>query len=518
MKFGSEPRLSPIYRVLIVLALLAAISASSVQATTPVASPQPAELEPVIDRYQTEIAAELESFPRYELDLVLDAENSTLGGTLVLNYPNVTGQRLIELPLRLYPNAEYYLEGETSIASIEIDSQAVPPRFDGSGTVLYLDLPVPLEPGETLIASIAFTTVVPRNSVGSYGILNHDLASGGFVLADWYPVVAGRDETGWRLEPPTRHGDPTFSSTGLFDVLVRVPDGYTVITSGDESVLADGSIRIESGPVREFAMVAATGLTPLSRELGETDVSVFVVPEHIANGEHMLDLAVAALDFYNAAFGPYPFRELDFVEVPLALAYGVSWSGILFINQSELALPADSLASLGFTIMHEIGHQWWGGSVGANSNDHTWMVEGLTNASAVLAQAAIQGPAEATGSLNAWIVGPYLNLLDSFGDGVADVSIYDQPVDSPHSTLAYSKGALGFLAIRNAIGNDAFLEALTEYADAFRLGIAEPDDLLAAFEAASGQNLDTLWSHWFESALTTRADVESLVPEIVASL
>ena len=55
------------------------------------------------------------------------------------------------------------------------------------------------------------------------------------------------------------------------------------------------------------------------------------------------------------------------------------------------------------------------------------------------------------------------------------------------STLAYGKGALGFLAIRNAIGDDAFIERWRSYADAFRLGIAEPADLLAAFETASGQ-------------------------------
>jgi aminopeptidase N len=225
-----------------------------------------------------------------------------------------------------------------------------------------------------------------------------------------------------------------------------------------------------------------------------------------------------ALDFYDATFGVYPFRELDLVETALALAYGVSWSGVLFINQSQLALAADNLASLDFTIFHEVGHQWWGGTVGANSNDHTFMVEGLTNATAVLAQADVQGPDAATASLMAWVVTPYLNLLDGSGDGVADLSIFEQPVSAPLSTLAYGKGALGFLAIRNQIGDAAFREALASYADAFRLGIAEPDDLRAAFESASGQSLDELWSFWFNSANATRADVEALVPVIVASL
>ncbi|MEZ4530915.1 MAG: hypothetical protein R2855_07755 [Thermomicrobiales bacterium] len=128
------------------------------------------------------------------------------------------------------------------------------------------------------------------------------------------------------------------------------------------------------------------------------------------------------------------------------------------------------------------------------------------------------GATAATQSLNAWIVAPYLNQLQNAGDAVADVSIFDQPVDSPLSTLAYGKGALGFLAIRDAIGDAAFIEALAAFADAFRLGIAEPRDLLAAFEGASGQELDQLWSFWFESAQTTPADVQTLAAEIAASL
>jgi aminopeptidase N len=99
-----------------------------------------------------------------------------------------------------------------------------------------------------------------------------------------------------------------------------------------------------------------------------------------------------------------------------------------------------------------------------------------------------------------------------------DVSIFDQSASAPLSTLAYGKGALGFLAIRTQIGDAAFREALASYAESFRLGIAEPEDLRAAFETASGQSLDQLWSFWFDSANVTRADVEALVPHILASL
>jgi aminopeptidase N len=116
------------------------------------------------------------------------------------------------------------------------------------------------------------------------------------------------------------------------------------------------------------------------------------------------------------------------------------------------------------------------------------------------------------------MVTPYLNMLAGTGDAVADVSIFDQPATAPLSTLAYGKGGLGFLAIRNEIGNDGFIAGLAAYAENFRLGIAEPGDLLESFEAASGESLQDLWSVWFDSAQTTPADIEALVPQIIASL
>lgn len=488
-----------------------------VSAATPVVPASADDLAPVLPVYWPEFRDRLRSMPRYEMNLVLDDTTSMLDGSVVVIVPNQLGVALDVLPFRLYPNADYYEEGEIIIRRLEVDGIAATPRFDESGTVLFVDLPEPLLPDETVAIRLDVATVIPRNARGSFGILNHDLSASRFVLADWYPIVAGWDETGWRLEPPTELGDPTFSTTSLYDVRLTVPAGYQIFGSGEETRLDDGSVRIVSGPVREFALVVARELQSVSAPAGDSLVTIHVAPDHLAMAERMLDIAADALEYYGGLFGPYPFSELDIVEADLALAYGVSWSGIVFVDGTQLSLAVDNASALEFTMFHELGHQWWGGTVGANSNDHTFMVEGLTNATAVLAQAAIQGPDAAINSLYAWMVTPYLNMLAGSGDAVADVSIFDQPATAPLSTLAYAKGGLGFLAIRNRIGDPAFRAALASYADRFRLGIAEPSDLLAAFETASGQSLQELWTFWFESADVTPADIEILVPELIAS-
>jgi aminopeptidase N len=41
--------------------------------------------------------------------------------------------------------------------------------------------------------------------------------------------------------------------------------------------------------------------------------------------------------------------------------------------------------------------------------------------------------------------------------------------------------------------------------------VSEPGDLLTAFEEASGENLDELWSFWFNQANATTRDLNEVL-------
>jgi aminopeptidase N len=198
----------------------------------------------------------------------------------------------------------------------------------------------------------------------------------------------------------------------------------------------------------------------------------------------------------------------------MAGALGVSWSGLIFLNgESLLSNPYyvdQEPGRLAFTVAHEIGHQWWGGMIGVNSNDHTFLLEGLTNYLAVAAIEQTAGDAAAAEQLRAQCAQPYLNALEQYGDGVADGPITVERDGPPLGSLTYGKAALGFLAIRQEIGDEAFFAALRMWAEEFKFGIAGPDDLLTAFENTSGAELAELWRFWFLAAETTPADVHAL--------
>ena len=69
---------------------------------------------------------------------------------------------------------------------------------------------------------------------------------------------------------------------------------------------------------------------------------------------------------------------------------------------------------------------------------------------------------------------------------------------SGYGSIVYIKGALFFAALREEIGAQAFFNALQSYYLENRYGIAAGEDLLLAFETASGRSLEGFYQEWMK--------------------
>jgi hypothetical protein len=459
----------------------------------------------------------------YELDVRLDPVASTIGGRERVTFVNRFDQPLDDVAFRLYPNTFYYDEGETTIEDVRVAGEAATASLEVEGTAMRVPLAKPVAPGESVKLSFRFRTVIPTDSEGTYGIFSHETEYGTWILADWYPIVAGYEPgTGWRLDEPTAFGDPTFSDAALYDVTVEAPAGFTLVGTGnavsEEAVPGGTETRFASGPAREFTLVGDEDYEASSTTVEGTTVTIYVNPESGSeDGARLaLETAASALRAYSERYGAYPYEELDLVETDLSSSVlAVSWSGVIFLEGPDFLANSffvDAEPSrLDFTVAHEVGHQWWGNLVGANSNDHTFMNEGLTNALATVYVADTQGEAAARRQVRVQLADRYLDALDGIGDGIVDVPITEEREGPSSGVLDYGKAALGFLAIRQEIGDEAFFAALADYAARFAYQNATPDDLRSAFERASGMDLKDLWRFWFNEAETTRDDVERVL-------
>ncbi len=89
-------------------------------------------------------------------------------------------------------------------------------------------------------------------------------------------------------------------------------------------------------------------------------------------------------------------------------------------------------------------------------------------------------------------------VKDGMDDRITQSLGYFERQNNPrlYSGIVYSKGALFLDALRKEIGDDAFFQALQDYFQAHRYGVARPEDLLKAFEAAAGRSLSDFYEAW----------------------
>ena len=462
-------------------------------------------------------ASALAGLSAYNISATLDSSGS-IAGTERLHYVNSTGGTLKDIAFRLYPNAPYYGDGSLTVGSVSVDDHAVKPAFTVDDTVMLVTLPEALDTGQSVDLVVVFTTIVPLDTTASYGIFTRHSDSGDWILCDWNPIVAGRDEHGWRLDPPGDGGDPTFSDAAFYSATIDAPNSFMIIASGAESKgKTRGAITtwtVKRTPLREFTFIASPTMERFDRAVGDHVVSAYLHPSEnsAAIAKLILDTAAEALTTYEPLSGAYPYKHLDVIDVPLAGALGVSWTGLLFVNGGLLFSRAEANPTrLEFTLAHEISHQWWGALVGSNTNDHAFLAEGMANTSAILFFLKNEGLEAAAAQLNTQIANPYISALARSGDGVVDRPSSAAAPGPSLGIMIYGKAAVGLLAMREAIGATGFAAALTAYVADFSWRVSQPDDLLAEFQAQTNRDVGALWRHWFDSATVTSGEVRTVV-------
>ncbi len=477
-------------------------------------------------------------FTSYRMNLTFDPAARTLAGSEEIGWVNTTGVPQAEVYLRLYPKAGYYLGGGLTIGNLTVNGAAATASSGDDPTVAHIALPAPVPAGGKAAIGLTFRTSIPVDGTGSFDILRLDSRTGIWALADWYPIVAGYDPgRGWYLAPPlSSFGDPTFSDASRYDVSLTMPTDLAAIGTGSETgkpVAAGNGLvtyRFTTGaPAREFALAIGPSGHVVTRVVDGVTLRVatlgkpFVMTPKPALVDQLdaftLDVAAAAFSAYTRWFGPYGERDLDITYLTVEQALGVSWSGMTWISRPRVLddgqLSEDERVPLAFTIAHEIGHQWLAGIIGSNNNDYGFISESLDNS---LTPAALAGaPLTATAN-EVWrdqIGGPYLQALQSGNDGIVDRPVAANAEDANRATLIYSKGPLGFEAICQRIGPDAYFAGLRAYGQRFWYGISTPAELRQALEMAAAENgvspadVEALWEQWFERADTTTAAVDA---------
>ena len=318
----------------------------------------------------------------YEMDLTLDPENKSIGGTVTVTIVNDSGFDWPDLCFRDYPslflidpNTGEESDGKiseiSSLTDVATGEVLAIERSEKDATIITVPLSEPFKAGETRAYSFTFTSYIP--TIGD----RFGNSEGVFNLSNFYPVLAVYEEDGWVAHPYFAYGECFYSVTADYKVTLAAPEDMTVISSGEETKGDGGTWTIEADLVRDIAIVAGSNFTLKTGEVGGVAVNCYYLTEDATWGDIALAAATASITSFESSFGEYPYPEVDIVQTYLT-AGGMEYPSLIMIT-TYLGTSPDPDGSLSVVIAHELAHQWFYGMVGNDQYGEAWLDESLAS-------------------------------------------------------------------------------------------------------------------------------------------
>lgn len=476
--------------------------------------------------------------PQYQIELEVNYRQATFLGVETIRVNNSTHDELDSLTFNLYPNLGLSEEDDPWININRVTTNSRNLRFSlrSRQSVLKVELPSKLSPGQSIELKLEFSARIPRVQREEASLLAHflqevndavnedrpardarDIYFAGeeeMLLSCFYPMLAVK--TSQLSEQPlvAGAGGIIFSEAADYEVTINVDTGVTVFASGAEvqpkslpnpKTLQDADSHIRQTRVfrgeklRGFGLVIAERVKSVEQQSGKTRIVSYFRDGDDKLGKRALNIAVQAFETYSKAFGSYPYPVLQIAEMPLPAGFSsTELPGLIALAQAyyidfdtpqSTRLPgvlreqADVIkTAFEFTLAHGIAHQWWGAVVGSDPERVPYLDDALSSYSAAYYHEAIYGK-----QLGELIIKQQLNGTYQAYRMLGGV---DQEVDRPskdfRSTLQYTaivqaKGALLFAALRRELGEEKFFQALKSYYSTQRFRIASPEQLRGAF-------------------------------------
>ncbi|MGE5178426.1 MAG: M1 family metallopeptidase [Bacteroidota bacterium] len=183
----------------------------------------------------------------YTIDAALDPARHRLTGHATIVYRSGADTALTALYLHTYPNAfsspntiygrEAAEQGENwelrdakprqygwmTLDSATVDGMPATVRVDE--TIATLQLPRPLQPGDSLRFALRFMVQIPKH-FDRIGVTGN-----AYSLSQWYPKMVVYDDEGWHPDP-FHFMSEFYGDYGTFDVTLHVPDDFWVGATG----------------------------------------------------------------------------------------------------------------------------------------------------------------------------------------------------------------------------------------------------------------------------------------------
>ena len=429
-----------------------------------------------------------------------------------------------------------------------VDSNGEPLNYIINGAQMRIDLPSPIESGETYEYSLNYAyNILEENAVVARSGYEHfpdDAREGGndiFLLAQWFPRVAAySDYEAWHNKEFLGRGEFTLEF-GDYDVKITVPADHIVASTGslqnsDEVLTATQQQRLKDAENAKRPVFIVTAKEALANEKdassdsktwhfkasnvrdfawsssrkfmwdakgfkqeGAAQELVMAMSYFPKEGgelwrKYSTESVIHAMEVYSRYTFDYPYPVSISVNGPVG---GMEYPMITF-NGPRTKLQKDksrtyTLAEKRFllgVVIHEVGHNYFPMIVNSDERQWTWMDEGLNS--------FLDGVAGREWDPDIpWGVEPR-DIVDYMK---SDVQV---PIMTQSDSVlnlgpnAYTKPAAALNILREVIlGRELFDFAFKEYSIRWENKRPTPSDFFRTMEEASGVDLDWFWHGWF---------------------
>lgn len=448
--------------------------------------------------------------------------------------------------------AKETFDGRMKITAVR-DSEDNPLPYTVIKTMMRIDLPRPLETGQSTQVSIDWSYLVndsqSRPARTGYEYFEED-KNFLYEIAHWYPrMVAYTDNSGWQHKQFLGRGEFTLEF-GNFLTRITVPDDHIVAASGllqnpEEVLTPEQRTRLDQAKnakkpmfivtpeeakkneasqstgkktwvfqadrVRDFAFASSRKFIwdAQGHQVAGNEKPVMAMSFYPNEGEplwskYSTHAIIHTLDVFSKYTFPYPYPVAISVNGPVG---GMEYPMICFNGprpEKDGTYSKRTKYGLISVIIHEVGHNYFPMIVNSDERQWTWMDEGMTTFLQFLTEQEWEPDYPSRR-------GEPRDIVDYMKGN------YQVPIMTNSESIlqfgnnAYGKPATALNVLRETVlGRELFDYAFKEYSRRWMFKRPTPADFFRTMEDASGVDLDWFWRGWFYTTDHTDLSVENV--------
>jgi len=423
------------------------------------------------------------------------------------------------------------------------DATGKPLKYNINKTMMKVDLPVPLKPGQKFVFKVDWNyKIVNRGDFLRFGGARGgyenfpDDNNNNYTMTQWYPRLCKySDDQGWQNHQFTGTGEFTLCF-GNFKVQMTVPSDHIVGATGEcqnyaqtlsatqmarwqkaqtakeplQIVTLDEALNAsktkstakktwiyKADNVRDFAWTSSRrfvwdAMPAIVEGKKAMAMSYYAKEAYPIYSKYSTKAVAHTLKTYSKFSIPYPYPVAISVEGNQGMEYPmISFNPGRALPDGSYSEGAKNAAI--FVIIHEVGHTFFPMIVNSDERQWTWMDEGLNSYLQYLSQELWDNKFPSNGG-PAWTITNYMKLPK---DQLEPIMTNSENINN-FGANAYSKVATGLNILRETIvGREAFDEAFREYSKRWAFKSPTPADFFRTIEDATGEDLDWFWRGWF---------------------